>query len=100
MTVLGPDLPTDEHAWTHVQLNQSSIKGRKASSLAKSMRNYLEDINIGNGVLLIDWALVKPLSSLAKKRDIRWVCMDRSPPADANFFLQKCNALFGKKHGS
>lgn len=88
VTVLGPDLPTDEHAWTHVRLNQSSIKGRKASSLAKSMRNYLENINIGDGVLLIDWALVKPLSSLAEKRDIRWVCMDRSPPADANLFAK------------
>ena len=86
--VLGPDLPTDEYAWTHVQLDQSSIKGRKASSLAKNMRKYLKGINLDDCVLLIDWTLVKPLSSLAEKHGARWICVDRSPPADANLFAK------------
>ncbi|MEC8106653.1 MAG: hypothetical protein VX115_02815, partial [Candidatus Thermoplasmatota archaeon] len=36
VTVLGPDVPTETYAWEHVQLKQSSMKGKKASSLAKS----------------------------------------------------------------
>ena len=74
--VLGPDLPTDAYAWTHVQLDQSPIKGRKASSLAKNMRSHLKGINLDDCVLMIDWPLVKPLSSLAEKHGARWICVD------------------------
>ena len=88
MTVLGPDLPTETYAWEHIQLNQSSIKGRKASSLAKAMRNRLKNFNLDTCVLLIDWALVKYLSPIAEKNGVRWICIDRSPPADANIFAK------------
>ena len=88
VTVLGPDAPTEAYSWTHVQLDQSSVKGRKASSLAKNMRNHLKGINLSHCVLLIDWALVKTLSSLAETCGARWICIDRSPPADANFFAK------------
>ena len=86
--VLGPGAPTEAYSWTHVQLDQSSVNGRKASSLAKNMRNHLKGINLSHCVLLIDWALVKPLSSLAETCGARWICIDRSPPADANFFAK------------
>ena len=94
--VLGPDLPTGTYAWTHIQFDQSSIKGRKASSLAKNMRNHLNEINLSNCVLLIDWALVKPLSSLAEKHGVRWICVDRSPPADANLFAKMQQGVWKK----
>ena len=94
--VLGPDLPTDEYAWTHVQLDQSFIKGRKASSLAKNMRNHLKEINLDDCVLLIDWTLVKPLSSVAEKCGARWICVDRSPPADANLFAKMQQGVWKK----
>ena len=88
MTVLGPDLPTETYAWEHIQLNQSSIKGRKASSLAKAMKNRLKNTNLDACILLIDWALVKHLSPIAEKNGVRWICIDRSPPADANIYAK------------
>ena len=94
--VLGPDVPTEAYSWTHVQLDQSSVKGRKASSLAKNMRNHLKGINLSNCVLLIDWPLVKPLSSLAEKHGVRWICVDRSPPADANLFAKMQQGVWKK----
>tara|TARA_Y100000766_G_C18909198_1_gene607488 strand:+ start:1144 stop:2271 length:1128 start_codon:yes stop_codon:yes gene_type:complete len=88
VTVIGPDLPSDTYAWKHIQLYQSWIKGRKASSLAKSMTNHLKEINLDGYILLIDWTLVKPLSSIVEKKGTRWLCIDRSPPADANIFAK------------
>ena len=88
MTVLGPDLPSVNYDWKHVQLHQSTIKGRKASSLSKGMRTYLRDIEDSTCILLIDWTLVKHLSSLVEARGMRWICIDRSPPADANIFAR------------
>ena len=94
--ILGPDIPTVAYSWTHIQLDQSSVKGRKASSLAKNMRNHLKGINLSHSVLLIDWALVKPLSSLAETCGARWICIDRSPPADANFFAKMQQSVWKK----
>ncbi|MGB2268175.1 MAG: glycosyltransferase [Candidatus Poseidoniaceae archaeon] len=96
VTVLGPDVPSEAYSWTHVQLDQSSVKGRKASSLAKNMRNHLKEINLSHCVLLIDWALVKPLSSLAETRGARWICIDRSPPADANLLAKMQQSVWKK----
>jgi len=88
MTVLGPDLPSETHAWEHLQLNQSSMKGKRASSLAKSIRNYLKEIDLQDCIVFIDWALVRTLSPMIEKKGIRWMCIDRSPPADANLFAK------------
>lgn len=88
LTVLGPDFPSYTHTWEHIQLNQSSMKGRRAWSLGRSMRAYLKKMNLEESVLLIDWALVKPLSSLAEQNGAQWLCIDRSPPADANIFAK------------
>ena len=96
MTVLGPDLPIETHAWEHLQLNQSSMKGKKASSLAKSIRNYLKDIDLQDCIVFIDWALVRTLSPMIEKKGIRWMCIDRSPPADANV-LAKIQRIIWKK---
>lgn len=86
MTILGPDVPTETYAWEHVQLYQSSVKGKKASSLAKSIKKYLKQIDLQDHVVFIDWALVNSLSPGFERSGIRWMCIDRSPPADANFF--------------
>jgi glycosyltransferase involved in cell wall biosynthesis len=88
VTVLGPDVPTETYAWEHVQLKQSSMKGKKASSLAKSITNYLKDIDLEAHVVFIDWALVRYVSPLVERNGIRWMCIDRSPPADANLFAK------------
>ena len=96
MTVLGPDLPTEKHAWEHHQLNQSSMKGKKASSLAKSIGNYLKEINFQDCIVFIDWALVRTLSPMIEKKGARWMCIDRSPPADANLFAKLQHIVWKK----
>ncbi len=88
VTVLGPDLPPEPYDWEHVQLSQSTMKGKKASSLAKSITNYLKEINLEEHIVFIDWALVRYVSPLVEKNGIRWMCIDRSPPADANLFAK------------
>lgn len=88
VTVLGPDVPAERHEWKHVQLNQSSVKGKKASSLAKSIKNHLNQINLEGFVVFIDWPLVRYVSPLVERNGIRWMCIDRSPPADANLFAK------------
>ena len=62
------------------------MKGKKASSLAKSIKKYLQGIDLQEYVVFIDWALVGALSPIIEESGIRWICIDRSPPADANFF--------------
>ncbi len=88
MTVLGPDVPTETHAWEHVQLKQSSMKGKKASSLGKSIINYFREIKLEECVVFIDWPLVRNVSPVVERNGVRWMCIDRSPPADANLFAK------------
>tara|TARA_Y100000766_G_scaffold284807_1_gene304739 strand:- start:1508 stop:2635 length:1128 start_codon:yes stop_codon:yes gene_type:complete len=88
ITVLGPDLPNADFEWNHIPFKQSSIKGRKASSLGKKIQPYLKSNVNSDDILFIDWPLVGSLSSFAEKNNIRWVCIDRSPPADSNIYAQ------------
>ncbi|MGA0380283.1 MAG: hypothetical protein ACO3NJ_05740 [Candidatus Poseidoniaceae archaeon] len=88
VTVLGPDVPTETYAWEHVQLKQSSMKGKRASSLAKSIKNYLKEMNLEEHVVFIDWALLRYVYPLVERNGIHWMCIDRSPPADANLFAK------------
>ena len=96
ITVLGPDMPTETYEWEHVQLSQSSMKGKKGISLAKSIKTYLNEINLEECIVFIDWPLVRYVSPLIEKNGIRWMCIDRSPPADANV-LAKFQRIVWKK---
>ena len=96
MKVLGPDVPSETYAWKHVQLNQSAMKGKKASSLAKSIVKYLKEINLEEYVVFIDWPLVRYVSPVFERNGTRWMCIDRSPPADANLFA-KLQGIVWKK---
>ena len=72
------------------------MKGRKASSLAKSITNYLKKIDLEAHVVFIDWALVRYVSPLVERNGIRWMCIDRSPPADANLFAKLQRSVWKK----
>ena len=94
--VLGPDVPGETHAWKHVQLNQSKVKGKKASSLAKSIIKYLKEISLEEYVVFIDWPLVRYVSPVVERNGVRWMCIDRSPPADANLFAKLQRTVWKK----
>ena len=85
LEVLGPDIPDEEHAWDHIKLDYKKIKGLNSSSLAKAMLRHLKDSK-NHEMLIIDWPLIPTLGKYAEKYNIPWVCLDRSPPADAGIF--------------
>ena len=82
---LSPEPFQDTVAWTNITLQQSSVKGFHALSLATSARKWLEQVEAhANQCIIIDWPLAPRLGPLLKKRGHRLVLMDRSPPADAS----------------
>ena len=85
LEVLGPDIPDEEHAWDHIKLDYKKIKGLNSSSLAKAMLRHLKDSK-NHEMLIIEWPLIPTLGKYAEKYNIPWVCLDRSPPADAGIF--------------
>jgi glycosyltransferase involved in cell wall biosynthesis len=85
LEVLGPDVPLEEYAWNHKKLDYRNVKGFNTSSLAKSMLRYLKNSSKMD-ILIIEWPLIPHLGKFAEKNKIPWVCLDRSPPADAGIF--------------
>ena len=80
---LSPEPFQDTVTWTNITLQQSSVKGFHALSLATSARKWLEEVEAhANQCIIIDWPLAPRLGPLLKKRGHRLVLMDRSPPAD------------------
>ena len=86
LEVLGPDIPIEEHAWSHKKLDYKKVKGFNNSSLAKSMLRYLKKNMTSKCILIIEWPLLSTLGKFAEKNKIPWVCLDRSPPADVGIF--------------
>lgn len=95
LEVLGPDIPDEEHAWSHKKLDYKKIKGFNNSSLSKSMLRHLRNSK-SHGMLVLEWPLIPILGKYAEKNNIPWVCLDRSPPADASVF-GKLQWIFWKK---
>ena len=85
LNVLGPDIPDEDYEWNHEKLDYKKIKGFNNSSLSKSMLRYLRDSR-KQDILIIEWPLIPTLGKYAEKYNIPWVCLDRSPPADAGIF--------------
>lgn len=95
LEVLGPDIPREEHAWSHKKLDYKKVKGFNNSSLAKSMLRYLKNSD-NQGILIIEWPLIPTLGKYAEENRIPWVCLDRSPPADTGIF-GKLQWIFWRK---
>ena len=87
LTVLGPESPSKpfQNSWKHIELNQSSLRGLKASSLARAAIKWFRD-NRPNKVdaVIIDWQIASKLAPLLKSFGHPMILMDRSPPADAS----------------
>ncbi|MBP51986.1 MAG: hypothetical protein CMI27_02455 [Opitutae bacterium] len=64
----------------HIQIPRGSIKGLHSSTVVRSLRSKIKDINSSDHVL-IDWRLhaITPLIT------VPWTLIDRGPPADRNF---------------
>jgi glycosyltransferase involved in cell wall biosynthesis len=87
ITFLSPK-PFDENTpWTNIELQQSTVKGFHASSLAASARDWFKALPVkDNQCVVIDWPLASKLGAHLNKSGHRVLLMDRSPPADPSIF--------------
>ena len=85
LTIINPD---DEGThelfpWQHVSLPIRSIRGFQARKLGANMKIYLS----GNSspdfdLAIVDWQVAPFIIHELERQSIRWILMDRSPPAD------------------
>tara|TARA_B100000242_G_scaffold249197_1_gene190441 strand:- start:825 stop:1919 length:1095 start_codon:yes stop_codon:yes gene_type:complete len=87
ITFLSPK-PFDENTpWNNIKLQQSTVKGFHASSLAASARDWFKALPVDdNQCIIIDWPLASKLGAHLNKFGHRVLLMDRSPPADPSIF--------------
>ena len=90
---INPD-PEDSHdnwPWQHQSIPKSSFPGFQSRSLGKNMRNWFKDHHEENdAIAFVDWRIANYLIPEFKKRNTKWILIDRSPPADKGIlsFLQ------------
>ena len=73
--------------WHHTGFSLGAIIGLQGRTLAKKMKNWLKNSQLENdSIAIVDWRLIKFLQSELEKRQIPWILMDRSPPADSGLF--------------
>lgn len=69
--------------WRHIPISVKAIRGRKARVLGLEMRKWLLQSDIENNtVAIVDWRIAKTLHRSLEDKNLPWVLMDRSPPAD------------------
>jgi len=80
--------PFDENTpWTNIELQQSTVKGFHASSLAASARDWFKALPVNDDqCIIIDWPLASKLGKYLSDSGHRVLLMDRSPPADPSIF--------------
>ena len=81
-------VPIEVEGFTHTTLSKSSRRGFQASSLANSMVQWLEhsQLNSCKSVAVVEWRVARRIAPTLNRLGIRWMLMDRSPPADTGLF--------------
>lgn len=85
VTFINADSPDSHaaHPWKHQPMSAKAPRGLQSRTLAKKMRSWLLENEIGSdSVALLDWRIAKYLIPILQQRKIKWVIIDRSPPAD------------------
>ena len=72
-----------EHPWKHQSLPANAPRGLQSRTLAKKMRTWILENEISDdSIALLDWRIAKYLIPLLQQRGIKWIIIDRGPPAD------------------
>ena len=85
LTIVNPDPHAKHEAlpWQHVSLPIQAIRGLQARKLGAEMLEYLKEKTTPKcDLAIIDWQIAPYLISELENQSIRWMLMDRSPPAD------------------
>ena len=83
-----PEPPFLHDGVDHVSLPMSSRRGFQARSLSSAMVTWLGqcEVNAKETVAVVEWRVAPRLGPALNHRGLRWVLMDRSPPADGGLF--------------
>ncbi len=90
LTIVNPDEEGshDEFSWSHISVEQSSIKGFQGSSFSKRVKKLLPSITAHHEAVLVDWQVGAVVIKLLSKAGLRVYLIDRSPPADQGIFAR------------
>lgn len=90
LTIVNPDEEGshDEFSWSHISVDQSSIKGFQGSSFSKRVKKLLPSITAHHEAVLVDWQVGPVVIKLLSKAGLRVYLIDRSPPADQGIFAR------------
>jgi glycosyltransferase involved in cell wall biosynthesis len=79
-------VPVEGEGFAHTTLPKSSRRGFQASSLASNMVQWLDNsaLNSSETIALVEWRVAQRLAPALDRLGIRWMMIDRSPPADAS----------------
>ena len=85
VTFVNPD-PEGSHTnrpWNHQSIPSRAPLGLQSKNLGRNMKKWFTSEAVdGPSVALVDWRIADALVPLFRQRNIPWVLMDRSPPAD------------------
>ncbi len=77
------------YGWNHVSIEYTDVAGLKSSSLGKNMAKWLSRQTISDAtVAVVDWRLIAKLHGQLTDKNIPWILLDRSPPADRGVLVK------------
>ncbi len=82
---VNPDLEGShtDHPWSHQSISTRAPLGLQSKVLGMKMRKWFTSKAFEEPSLaIVDWRIANALVPLLRQRNIPWVLMDRSPPAD------------------
>ncbi len=85
LTIINPDAEGTHKLfpWKHISLPISSIRGLQARKLGANMKKYLSGgLATDFDLAIVDWQVAPFIIHELERQSIRWMLMDRSPPAD------------------
>ncbi|EHR77367.1 MAG: Glycosyltransferase [uncultured Candidatus Poseidoniales archaeon] len=85
LTFVNPD-PEGSHTnrpWNHQSIPSRAPLGLQSKILGRNMKMWFTSKVVdGPSVALVDWRIANAIVPLLRKRNIPWILIDRSPPAD------------------
>ena len=74
----------DKWPWSHISIPINARPGFRSRALGKKMLTWCEEVDLErNSVCLLDWRVANYLIDYLEQRNIPWILIDRSPPADS-----------------
>ena len=83
--ILNPDEQGshDDKKWKHTGFSMSSVPGFQSRKLSKNMKTWIQQNEFENNtVAIVDWRVLNHIHKALESKNIPWIMMDRSPPAD------------------